>query len=136
MQSTSRVQSNSSSIIKNFFITGLRQDTLRTYVDKPLKQQVNIPPEVLFSLYMPDAEMEPYLKFVYPERISIERRVQSVVPKFYTFMSTDGDGINAYFHCLIFYEQFSLYDIKKDFDFEAPTAAEKLRRQKSRLYNS
>lgn len=104
MQSTSRVQSNSSSIIKNFFITGLKQNTLRTYVEKPLQQQVNIAPEVLFSLYRPDAEMEPYLKFVFPERISIERRVQSVVPKFYTFMSTDGDGINAYFHCLIFYE--------------------------------
>lgn len=125
------MQSHSSSIIKNFFITGLKQDTLRTCVDKPLKQQISIPPEVLFSLYSPQEEMEPYLKFVFPERITIERRVESVVPKFYTFMSTDGDGINAYFHCLIFYEQFSLYDIKQDFDFEATTAAEKLRRQNS-----
>lgn len=50
-------------------------------------------------------------------------------------MSTDGDGINAYFHCLIFYEQFTLYDIKKDFDFEATSAAEK-RRHKSRHVSS
>ncbi len=130
------MQSHSSSIIKNFFITGLKQDTLRTYVDKPLKQQISIPPEVLFSLYSPQEEMEPYLKFVFPERITIERRVESVVPKFYTFMSTDGDGINAYFHCLIFYEQFSLYDIKKDFDVEATTAAEKQRRQMSARYST
>ena len=28
----------------------------------------------------------------------------SVVPKFFTFMSTDENAVNAYFHCLIFYE--------------------------------
>lgn len=63
--------------------------------------------------------MANYLKFVFPGMISIERSDEAVVPKFFTFMSTDENGINAYFHCLIFYEQFSMDDIKFDFDPEA-----------------
>lgn len=126
------MQSNSSTIIRNFFITGLKQETLRSCVEKPLKEQVAIPPEVLFSMYSQDTEMEPYLKFVYPEKISIERQEQSVVPKFFTFMSTDGDGVNAYFHCLIFYEQFSLYEIKNDFDPVTAQCADRKRRQRIR----
>lgn len=51
MQATARVQSHSSTIVQNFFITGLKQDTLRQYVDKPLREQNFIEPEVLFSLY-------------------------------------------------------------------------------------
>jgi len=31
-------------------------------------------------------------------------------------MSTDGEGSNSYFHCLVFYEQFTQHDIKHDFD--------------------
>jgi hypothetical protein len=69
-----------------------------------LKDQNFIDPEVLFSMYSTPEEMEPYLKFVYPEKISIERQQKAVVPQFYTFMCTDGDGINSYFHCLIFWE--------------------------------
>jgi hypothetical protein len=63
--------------------------------------------------------MANYLKFVFPGSISIERSDEAVVPKFFTFMSTDENGINAYFHCLIFHEQFSMDDIKFDFDPEA-----------------
>lgn len=37
-------------------------------------------------------------------------------PKFFTFMSTDAAGINCYYHCMIFYEQFSMNDIMHDFD--------------------
>jgi hypothetical protein len=48
--------------------------------------------------------MESYLKFVFPEKISIEQRDLNVIPKFFTFMSTDGEGSNSYFHCLVFYE--------------------------------
>ena len=69
-----------------------------------LQDQVNIKPEVLFSLYQTDHEMSSYLKFVFPASISIERSDEAVVPKFFTFMSTDENGINAYFHCFIFYE--------------------------------
>jgi hypothetical protein len=71
-----------------------------------LSEQINIPPEVLFSLYASVSEMQSYLKFVFPAQISIERQQESdiIVPKFFTFMSTDSDGFNAYFHCLIFYE--------------------------------
>lgn len=127
------MQSNSSTIIKNFFISGLKQETLRSVVDKPLKDQVAVPPEVLFSMYSQDSEMEPYLKFVYPDKISIERQEQSSIPKFFTFMSTDGDGVNAYFHCLIFFEQFSLYEIKNDFDHvTAKHTAERRRRLRNR----
>jgi hypothetical protein len=53
---------------------------LRQYVDKPLKDQNFIDPEVLFSMYSTPEEMEPYLKFVYPEKISIERQQKAVVP--------------------------------------------------------
>ena len=70
MQNTSRVQSNSNNIIRNFFIAGLTQETLGQKIDEPIQDQIDIPPEVLFSLYQ--SEMESYLKFVFPENISIE----------------------------------------------------------------
>ena len=65
-------------------------------------------------MYTSELEMNPYLKFVFPENISIEKQYESVVPKFFTFMSTDGDGVNSYFHCLIFHEQISKYDVLKE----------------------
>lgn len=55
-------------------------------------------------MYELESEMENYLKFVFPSNISIEHDDQQVKPKFFTFMSTDANGINAYYHCLIFYE--------------------------------
>jgi len=62
--------------------------------------------------------MQSYLKFIFPAKITIERKEESdsVVPKFFTFMSTDCDGHNAYFHCLVFFEYFTNEDIKNDFD--------------------
>ena len=33
-------------------------------------------------------------------------------------MSTDGEGTNSYYHCLVFYEQFTQHDIQYDFDQE------------------
>lgn len=51
MQSTSSVKSSLSVLIKNFFIAGLSQDTLRTRVDMKFDDQINIEPEVLFSMY-------------------------------------------------------------------------------------
>ena len=116
MQNTSRVQSNSNNIIRNFFVAGLSQGTLaeKTQLNTPIQEQIDIPPEVLFSLYQP--EMESYLKFVFPENISIEQRALEVIPKFFTFMSTDAEGSNSYFHCLLFYEQFTRHDIQVDFD--------------------
>jgi hypothetical protein len=71
--------------------------------------------------------MSNYLKFVFPAQISIERNKETVVPKYFTFMSTDCDGINAYFHCLVFYEQISS-DLQKDFD--KATAESRQQRQK------
>ena len=41
------------------------------------------------------------------------------MPKFFTFMSTDENGSNSYFHCLIFYEFFTQSDIISDFDIAA-----------------
>jgi len=40
--------------------------------DSTMEEQIHIKPEVLFSLYSPESEMESYLKFVFPENISIE----------------------------------------------------------------
>lgn len=37
-------------------------------------------------------------------------------PKFYTFMSTDSDGFNSFFHCLIVFEEINDFDISTDFD--------------------
>jgi len=52
--------------------------------------------------------MNSYLKFIFPQGVSVETNKENVVPKFFTFMSTDENGINAYFHCLIFFEQFTV----------------------------
>ena len=118
MQSTSSVKSSLSVLIKNFFIAGLSQETIRTRVDMKFQDQINIEPEILFSMYQSNSEMQSYLKFIFPSKIAIERTENSdaVVPKFFTFMSTDSDGHNAYFHCLFFFEQFTNDDIKADFD--------------------
>lgn len=36
-------------------------------------------------------------------------------------MCTDGEGINSFFHCLIYYEQFSKFDIMHDdYDYNPP----------------
>jgi hypothetical protein len=59
--------------LKNFFIAGLNQDTLRTRVDMKLADQINIDPEILFSLYQSGSEMESYLKFIFPAKIAIEK---------------------------------------------------------------
>ena len=51
MNSTSRVQSHSNNIIQNFIIAGLSQDTLKDYINKPIREQIAIDPEVLYSMY-------------------------------------------------------------------------------------
>jgi len=78
--------------------------------------------------------MANYLKFVFSDNISIERSDNEVVPKFFTFMSTDENGSNAYFHCFIFYEQFNMDDIKYDFDPEA--ASHRFERQRDGTENN
>jgi hypothetical protein len=103
-------------------IAGLSQTTLKECVNKSIREQYNIPPELLFSLYQSSSDMEQYLKFVFPENIQIEKKLvqkpgqhqESVIPKFFTFMCTDGEGINSFFHCLIYYEMFSKFDIMHD----------------------
>lgn len=37
-------------------------------------------------------------------------------PKFFTFMSTDSDGFNAFYHCLIFYDEINDAEINYDTD--------------------
>ena len=37
-------------------------------------------------------------------------------PKFFTFMSTDGEGFNSFFHCLIFYDEVHESDVLTDDD--------------------
>ena len=94
-------------MIENFFIGGLSQETLAKRVQAPLKMQVNIEPEVLFSLYEPEEEVQPFLQFVFPSHIDIVKSKSKVKPKFFTFMSTNCEGMNTYFHCLTFFEKFS-----------------------------
>ena len=47
-------------------------------------------------------------------------------------MCTDGDGINSYFHCLIYWEKFTLYDIKNDFDELATNCSSRKKNTKKR----
>lgn len=54
------------------------------------------------------------LQFVYPCQVTLELNAHA--PKFYTFMSTDEDGFNSFFHCLIVYEEINDLDIVSDFD--------------------
>jgi hypothetical protein len=57
-----------------------------------------------------------FLKFVFPDKIEIKQDESDVVPKFFTFMSTDAEGQVAFFHCLTYYEKYTLNDIFNDYD--------------------
>lgn len=37
-------------------------------------------------------------------------------PKFFSFMSTDSEGFNSFFHCLIFYDEINEAEITYDTD--------------------
>jgi hypothetical protein len=76
----------------------------------------NQDPEVLFSLYQSSDDVSMFLKFVFPDKIEIKQDESDVVPKFFTFMSTDAEGMVAFFHCLIYYEKYTLNDIFNDYD--------------------
>ena len=110
-------------------MAGLTQATLKERIVKSIRDQTSIPPEILFSLYQSAEEMEPYLKFIYPEMISIERNTKDVIPKFFTFMSTDVEGSNSYFHCLVYYELFTKFDVLHDDDPKIDEMIERLKRK-------
>ncbi len=114
-------------MIKNFFITGLSQETLKEKIELSINEQVQLNPEVLYSLYQEESGVIPFLKFVFPKQISIEQSDSDVIPKYFTFMSTEGDGSVSYFHSLIFYEQITQHDIKEDFDHHAARMKNKMR---------
>lgn len=44
-------------------------------------------------------------------------------------MCTDSEGINSYFHCLIFYEQFSKFAILHDDDPKIDELVERLKKK-------
>ena len=67
-------------------------------------------------MYESESEMKNYLKFIFPENVSIERDVNNTIPKFFTFMSTNSDGVNSYFHNFIYYEQFTTDQMLAEFD--------------------
>lgn len=48
-------------------------------------------------------------------------------------MSTDGNGINCYFHSLIYWEQFTLHDIKKDYDVDLVNFGKKRTKRQSKI---
>jgi len=84
----------------------------------------NLQPEVLFSLYEPKPNVEPYLqvfpllfnsfKFAFPSGISIDYKPTE--PKFFTFMSTSSEGLNDFFHVLVVYEEITQADLQYDFE--------------------
>lgn len=76
----------------------------------------NQEPEVLFSLYENAENVNMFLKFVFPDKIEIKQDESDVVPKFFTFMSTDAEGQVAFFHCLTFYEKYTLDGLRSDYD--------------------
>ncbi len=69
----------------------------------------------------------PYIRFVYPDMINLEFNPQA--PRFFSFMSTDADGLNAYFHVLNFYEEINEAEIKFDFDL-APDQRARMKKKK------
>ena len=73
-------------------------------VSRTYKEQVNISPEVLFSMFKTDFDVVDHLKFVFPYKIAIERQSCNVAPRFFTFVSTDDQGFIAFYHCLVFFE--------------------------------
>lgn len=61
---------------------------------------------------------------MFPERVAVEFNAQD--PKFYSFMTTDRDAFNQYFHVLVFYEEINEAEISSN-DFD--NVAEMLRKQ-------
>ena len=122
MQNVSRIQRHPDTLIKNFFIAGLSQQTLKNDIfpqgkeDENKRDLFNLTPEMLFSLYEEPEKMEMYLGQVFPEQVSIFRGEKLIDPKFFSFMSVDMNGFNQYNHCLIFYERFTAELIREDFD--------------------
>ena len=130
MNNTSRVQSYSNNIIQNFMMAGISQSELKARIQMPIRQHVNISPEVLYSLYGAEEEMYGYLKFIFPCKISIEHNCnQSLVPRFFTFMSTNPEGINSYYHCLIFHEQVNKFDLLHEDDESIEEVVRKLKKK-------
>ena len=116
MQNTARVQSHSNTVIKNFLISGLSQETLKDRIQKSLGEQTNIMPEIIFSLYEPEEESQKILPLIFPQKVDIlENPSEEVMkPKFFTFMTTDPLGVNTFTHCIIYYELFTKYDALHD----------------------
>lgn len=116
MQNTARVQSHSNTVIKNFLISGLSQETLKDRIQKSLGEQTNITPEIIFSLYEPEEESQKILQLIFPQKVDIleSPSEEMVKPKFFTFMTTDPLGVNTFTHCIIYYELFTKYDVLHD----------------------
>ena len=118
MQNTSRIQQNPDTLISNFFIAGLSQETIQDKFTPTVDHTklYDIKPEVLFTLYQDTDSVNSYLQQVFPDKITIYVQEELVNPKFFTFMTTDQSGFNSYFHCLTYYERFTENLIKNDFD--------------------
>jgi len=136
MQNVSRIQKHPDTLIKNFFIAGLSQHTLRDEIFPETSKEVmkkdlfNLDPQMLFSLYEEPEKMSLYLQQVFPDKVRILQTEKMVDPKFFSFMSVDMNGFNQYNHCLIFYERFNPELIRDDFDTNAHV--EKLVHQRQR----
>lgn len=124
MQNTSRVQSHSNTVIKNFLISGLSQETIKDRIQKSMFYQTNINPEIIFSLYEPEEDSQKMLNLIFSQKVDIieSPSEEAIKPKFFTFMTTDQLGVNTFAHCIIYYELFTKYDALHDDEMEPQQA--------------
>jgi hypothetical protein len=54
------------------------------------------------------------MQFVFPEGVSLWFDANPPKPTFYTFMTTNHLGTNAYFHVLRYYEKVSLEHLRQE----------------------
>ena len=70
---------------------------------------IDLDPEVLFSMYDDTQECQKFAHFVFPQKISVQ--VEKIMPKFHSFCSQDENSVQSFFHCFIFHEELSEYDL-------------------------
>ena len=70
-------------------------------------------PEVLFALEC-DEDLPAYFPFIFSQGLDFSAK--PMPEKFFSFMSTDENGFNEFFHCLSFHEEISQIDLQYDFE--------------------
>ena len=69
-------------------------------------------------MYSVKSAVESRLNFVFPDKVRVNFTENDSIPKFFTFVGTDGDVEQQYFHTLIYYEKISKEVILHDYNAE------------------